>query len=288
MKIKSYLKLARIKHWLKNVLVFLPLVFGLQIFDVNKLIITLLGTLSFCFISSAVYIINDIKDVENDKKHKVKKNRPIASGAITITEAIIFMLGLVVISLLINVLVIKSVWCVLLLILYLLINIAYSCKLKNVPILDIVILVAGFVLRVVYGANLTGIELSKWLYLTVMSGSFFMGFGKRRNELLKQGNDTRKVLKYYSREYLDKFMYVCLVLTIVFYTLWSIDETTISRLGNDYIVYTVPIVLVIFMKYCLNIEGDSYGDPVDVLTSDKILIGLVLLFTMIMFLLMYI
>ena len=288
MKIKNYFKLARIKHWLKNVLIFIPLVFGMQICDINKLRITLIGTLSFCFISSAVYIFNDIKDVENDRKHEIKKNRPIASGAVTVQEAIILMIILVLSSLLINLLVIKNIYCVLILVIYLLLNIGYSCGLKNVPILDVVILVSGFVLRVVYGANVTATELSKWLYLTIMSGSFFMGFGKRRNEILKQGNETRKVLKFYTKEYLDKFMYVCLILTIVFYALWSIDATTISRLETDYLAYTVPIVLVIFMKYCLNIEGESYGDPVDILTSDKILMGLVLLFIIIMLMLIYV
>lgn len=288
MKIKNYFKLARIKHWLKNVLIFIPLVFGMQICDINKLRITLIGTLSFCFISSAVYIFNDIKDVENDRKHEIKKNRPIASGAVTVQEAIILMIILVLSSLLINLLVIKNIYCVLILVIYLLLNIGYSCGLKNVPILDVVILVSGFVLKVVYGANVTATELSKWLYLTIMSGSFFMGFGKRRNEILKQGNETRKVLKFYTKEYLDKFMYVCLILTIVFYALWSIDATTISRLETDYLAYTVPIVLVIFMKYCLNIEGESYGDPVDILTSDKILMGLVFLFIIIMLMLIYV
>ena len=158
---------------------------------------------------------------------------------------------------------------------------------KNIPILDIIILVSGFVIRVIYGSVVGDIELSNWLYLTVMSASFFMGFGKRRNEILKNGDNSRVVLKYYTKDFLDKFLYVFLVLTIVFYSLWSIDSTTISRLNNSYMIYTIPFVIVIFMKYCLDIEGDSYGDPVDVLTSDKILMILVLLFVIVMFYLVY-
>ena len=99
--------------------------------------------------------------------------------------------------------------------------------------------------------------------------------------------NSRVVLKYYTKDFLDKFLYVFLVLTIVFYSLWSIDSTTISRLNNSYMIYTIPFVIVIFMKYCLDIEGDSYGDPVDVLTSDKILMILVLLFVIVMFYLVY-
>ena len=170
---------------------------------------------------------------------------------------------------------------------YYLLNIGYSFGLKNIPIVDIVILVSGFVIRVLYGASITSIEISNWLYLAVMSGSFFMGFGKRRNEIMKQGNNSRKVLMYYTKEYLDKFMYVCLILSIMFYSLWSIDSLTTQRFG-DYMVYTIPMVLVIFMKYCLDIEGDSYGDPVDVVTSDKVLMVLILLFAIIMFLIMYV
>ena len=194
---------------------------------------------------------------------------------------------LLLIGLFINFLFIKDNYSFIFLIIYFLINIFYSLGFKNIPILDIIILVSGFVIRVIYGSVVGDIELSNWLYLTVMSASFFMGFGKRRNEILKNGDNSRVVLKYYTKDFLDKFLYVFLVLTIVFYSLWSIDSTTISRLNNSYMIYTIPFVIVIFMKYCLDIEGDSYGDPVDVLTSDKILMILVLLFVIVMFYLVY-
>lgn len=285
-KLKNILKLMRIKHYLKNGLIFLPLIFNSQLFEIKPLLMTFYGFISFCLISSAVYVINDIKDVEKDRMHKIKKNRPIASGAISIKEAILLFIVLTISSLCINIFIIKEFSSILLISLYLILNIMYSLGLKNIPIIDVVILVSGFVIRVIYGASITSIEISKWLYLTVMSGSFFMGFGKRRNEIIKQGNDSRAVLKYYTKDYLDKFMYACLVLTLMFYSLWSVDTSTTAKFGEN-MIYTIPLVMIIFMKYCLDIEGNSYGDPVDVITSDKILMCMVGILAISMYILIY-
>lgn len=277
----------RIKHYLKNGLIFLPLIFNSQLFEKKPLLMTFYGFISFCLISSAVYVINDIKDVEKDRMHKIKKNRPIASGAISIKEAILLFIVLTIFSLSINIFIIKKFSSILLISLYLILNIMYSLGLKNIPIIDVVILVSGFVIRVIYGASIMSIEISKWLYLTVMSGSFFMGFGKRRNEIIKQGNDSRAVLKYYTKDYLDKFMYACLVLTLMFYSLWSVDTSTTAKFGEN-MIYTIPLVMIIFMKYCLDIEGNSYGDPVDVITSDKILMCMVGILAISMYILIYV
>lgn len=280
---KKYLKLMRIKHYLKNILIFLPLIFGQALLDSNKLLMCVIGFISFCLMSSCVYIINDLKDVEKDKKHPIKCKRPIASGEISKRSSKILAVLLFAISIVLNILIyflsnnIKTViFSVLLELLYFIINICYSFGLKNYPIIDVVILVFGFVDRILYGSVLTDIAISKWLYLTVISGSFYMGFGKRRNEIIKQGDTSRDVLKRYPKEFLDKFMYVCVTLTIVFYSLWCVDENTISRIGNGYVSATIPIIMVILMKYSLDIENDnSYGDPVDVVFHDKILIALI-------------
>ena len=112
---------------------------------------------------------------------------------------------------------------------YLAINILYSIKLKHIPILDIAILTSGFLLRLLYGAEITGIGISNWLYLTILSFSFYMALGKRRNELTKIGNETRRVLEYYNKSFLDNNMYTCMALGIVFYSLWCIDINKIGR-----------------------------------------------------------
>ena len=269
----------RVKHYLKNILIFLPIIFSCQIFQLSKLLLCIIAFFSFSFLSSSIYCINDIMDIEKDKKHIVKKKRPIASGNISKKEATIFALILIIFSIALNILIFvidknlnSFIATTSIELLYFILNVLYSFGLKNIPILDVVILVSGFILRVFYGAEITGIYVSNWLYLTVMMGSFYMGFGKRRNESIKQGENVREVLKKYNKEFLDKFMYISLVLTIIFYSLWCIDENTISRIGNEYMVWTIPLFFVIFMKYSLDVEGDSFGDPVDVILKDKVLI----------------
>lgn len=285
-RINDILTLMRPKHWIKNILVFFPLIFGMKLLEFDSLFMTVIGFISFCLIASSIYIINDIKDVEKDKKHEIKKNRPIASDRVSIKEAIIVSVILIIISILLNVFVIHNFISLGLILLYLILNIFYSFGFKNIPIIDVIILVSGFVIRVVYGASVSHVKISKWLYLTIMSGSFFMGFGKRRNEIIKQGNSARMVLKFYTKDFLDKFMYVCLILALMFYSLWSTDLSTTEKFG-EIITYTIPLVIVICMKYCLNIESDSFGDPVDVITSDKILMLLVILFGLSMLIIMY-
>ena len=289
-KIKEYMKLMRIKHYLKNVLIFLPLVFSGELLDIHNLTNCIVGFIIFSFTSSIVYMINDIKDIENDKKHPIKKKRPLPLGTVSKEEAIILalVLGLIAITLSIFVIGYERIIAIMLLLLYLAINVAYSFGLKKKPIVDIVILVAGFLIRVLYGAVITDIELSNWLYLTVISGAFYMGLGKRRNEILKQGDKSREVLKCYTKDFLDKNMYVCVALCIVFYSLWCVDPTTLLKTGNNLLIWTVPVIMIILMKYSLDIEGDSYGDPVDVIVNDKILLLIVLIYALFMFGIIYI
>lgn len=291
-KIKNYLKLMRIKHYLKNVLIFLPLIFSGEINNYAKSIACILAFISFSLIASVVYIVNDMKDIENDRKHPVKKNRPLASGAVSPKEGIALIIILIIISFLIDYIITKIIklnvlWAIGYELTYLLINIAYSFGLKNKPIIDISILMTGFLIRVLYGAYITGIEVSNWLYLTIISGSFYMGLGKRRNETIKNGDKSRAVLKRYTKDFLDKNMYVFLTLALVFYSLWCVDPTTLERTGNNYMIWTVPIAMIILMKYNLNIEGDSFGDPVDVLFEDKTLLGSSGIFAIAVFTIIY-
>ena len=253
---KEVLKLIRVKHWLKNVLVFLPIFFGKKLLNTECFLTCIFAFVVFSFASSIVYVLNDLSDIEKDRMHPVKKNRPLASGAISKTQAYIIMFVLAILIPLI----------------YIVLNICYSKGLKNMPIIDVVILVSGFVLRVMYGGIVVNVEVSKFLYLMVIFGSFYLGFGKRRNEILKNGDKSRRVLSYYNKEFLDKNMYVCLALAIVSYSLWCVDPSTISRIGNDYLFWTIPIVMVILQLYSLDIEGNSYGDPIEVILSDKKLI----------------
>lgn len=288
---KNYLKLIRIKHWLKNGLVVLPLFFGREILNVGKITSVILAFLIFSMISSIIYVINDINDIENDKNHPTKKDRPLASGKISIKNAILVLILLLVISTSLIIYLYNkttNIYIIFIPIIYIVLNILYSLKLKQVPIIDVAILVSGFVLRVYYGGVSSNIEISTWLYLMVMFGSFYLGFGKRRNELKQnKENNTRKVLQFYNKEFLDKNMYVSLGLAIISYSLWCVDPLTKTNITSNYLILTIPLIMMIFQKYSLIIEGDSDGDPIEVILNDKTLIFLLLIYIISMFVIVY-
>lgn len=287
---RNYLKLIRVKHWLKNILIFLPIFFSINILNLNYLKISSLAFIIFCLSSSIVYIINDIKDIEKDKNHPIKKYRPLASGKVTKNKAFIILIVLIIMNLLLMTYLyisINTVLVYLIPIIYIVINILYSFILKDIPIIDVGVIVLGFVLRVMYGGITTNIEVSKYLYLMIIFGAFFLAFGKRRNEILKNGSKSRKSLNIYNKEFLDKNMYVMLGLAIVSYTLWCVDKDTITRVGNDYLFWTIPLVMIILQLYSLNIEGNSHGDPIEVILSDKKLIFSGLIYVIIVFVLIY-
>lgn len=277
---KKYLKLIRVKHWLKNFLIFVPIVCG-NVLNYENLFVTLGGFFSFSFMCSFIYIVNDIRDIEKDRLHPRKKLRPLASGEISKNQGILIAIVLAILSLIINFIIIKNSCysTFVFLIVYMVINLLYSMGLKNYPVVDVCILATGFVLRIYYGASLIGIPVSNWLFLTVMSAALFLGLGKRKKEYLNN-KDARKVLSEYNEEFLTNFQYLCLCLTLVFYSLWTLEQ------GNEYLIYTVPILIIIFMKYCLIMEKSDEGDPTTILYNDKLLLGLCALYGIVMVILL--
>lgn len=262
MKIGIYLKEMRIKSWLKNAFVFLPIIFALELFEWNKLVEAVILALAFCLISSAIYVLNDILDVEKDRKHEVKKNRPIAAGQISFPCAWILLICLTIagfgMALWVN-------WYAVLLILaYVFINIMYSKWLKTKVIIDCFCIAAGFILRVLVGGTIVSAGVSNWMFLTVIALSLFMAFGKRRGELKSySGGETRGVLEAYDMNFLDGIVFMCAALSMVFYSLWSISQ-------ESNLVYTVPIVLFVVIRYLyLVFAGRGEGDPTTLILSDK-------------------
>ncbi len=284
-KIIVYTKLIRVKQWIKNILIFLPGFFAGVFFDKDVLIVEIMAFLTFSFGTSVVYIINDIQDVEKDRLHTTKKNRPIASGKISIRKAYIVNVVLLSVCVLLNLYCFGGNYKVVLVqIIYMAINFWYSIgHAKNIPLLDVVILVSGFVLRLIYGALMVDVQISAWLYLVIIAGAFYMGFGKRRNELMKNSTETRKVLKHYSKDFLDKNMYCCMTLIVTFYSLWCLDKGE-GILSSNYLL-SIPLLMIILFKYSMDVEGNSDGDPTTVILGDKVLIalcgvmGLLLLFS---------
>lgn len=274
---KKYFKLLRVKNYIKNLLVLLPVLFGKRLFDVGLLPNMIWSFVAFSALSSAVYIFNDLCDCNRDRNHPIKCKRPIASGDISKKTAIILIVVLMLVCIIANYFACgleNKAW--ILLLLYLVQNILYSLVLKKAPIVDIAIIAFGFLIRAFYGSAISGIEVSKWFYLTIIAISFYIGFGKRRNELaIAEKDETRPVLEHYNYNFLDKNMYVCSALTIVFYSLWTVSDTTTAHLGGNALVWTVPLVILICIAYSLSVEKSNVDDPVDILFENKYLLVLI-------------
>jgi decaprenyl-phosphate phosphoribosyltransferase len=285
--LKNIINLIRLKHYVKNILIFIPLIFSLNFTKADLFLNEILAFISFSLAASFVYVINDIVDKDKDRLHPVKKNRPIASGALSSLQAMCVAVVLIAVSLWISNMLNKRTLFIVMA--YLISNILYSFWLKNVPIIDVSLIALGFLLRVLMGGAAISVPISKWLLLTIMTLSFYLGFAKRRNEMSKVNstNETRKVLKEYNANFLDKAMNSMMTLSVAFYALWSIDVQVVKTFNSDKLIATVPFVLIGMFRYSLIIEGDSYGDPTDVLLSDRLLQLVILGYIVFVFLLIY-
>jgi 4-hydroxybenzoate polyprenyltransferase len=228
---------------------------------------------TFTLAASAIYVINDIKDKDLDKNHPKKKFRPIASGKISVKNGRIFAL-----LLLVAVVALQTQFnglfsaSSLILASYIVINLLYSQWLKNIPIIDVAIIAVGFILRVYYGGEVIGVEISQWLSMVILVFSLYLGFGKRQGEIKIGSTNTRSVNKHYTKEFLDKNMFVCLTLTVVFYALWTVEAST----KHPLLFWTLPLVIAIMILYSYDVEKPGVeADPASVLFSDKVLLSLV-------------
>ena len=257
----KYLQLIRVHQYIKNGFVLLPVFFASQMLNTQIVVTALIGFFAFCFLSSVVYIINDIKDVEADRKHDTKRLRPIANNTVSVRTACILACVLLIVSTVLNFFAKGDdvlAWVYILV--YLIINLAYSFGLKKIPLVDITILTSGFLLRLLYGARISGIEISHWLYLTVIAMSFYLAIGKRRNELMTQQDSARKVLQYYNVSFLDKSIYLCMGLMIVFYSLWSVNPVMLAKTTGSFMIWTVPALIIICFRRMWRLNG-ARGRP---------------------------
>ncbi len=268
--LRLLLKTMRPRQWTKNVFVFAALVFDGKLFHLPDFLRTLAGFGLFCFISSAVYIFNDLLDVETDRQHPVKKNRPIASGKLPVPAALAAGATL---SLLAIALGFLLAWQFALTVLvYFAMMLAYSKWLKHVPILDVLILAAGFVLRVHSGTTLITVErFSPWLYVLMTLLALYLGFGKRRAELALLAGDTsnhRKVLDGYTIPLLDQFITIVSGTTIVSYSLYTFFRPETP--GNHALMLTIPFVIYAIFRYLYLIQVKNIGgEPEEILLSDR-------------------
>jgi 4-hydroxybenzoate polyprenyltransferase len=264
------LKTMRPRQWTKNVFVFAALVFDGKLFQLHDFLRTLAGFALFCLISSGVYIFNDLLDVEADRQHPVKKNRPIASGKLSVPAAIA---AGAILSLLTIALGYLLAWqFALTTLVYFAMMLVYSKWLKHVPILDVLILAAGFVLRVHSGTTLIIVErFSPWLYVLMTLLALYLGFGKRRAELALLADDAtnhRKVLDGYTIPLLDQFITIVSGTTIVAYSLYTFFRP--GAPDNHALMLTIPFVIYAIFRYLYLIQVKQIGgEPEEILLSDR-------------------
>jgi len=268
--LNALLKTMRLRQWTKNGFVFFALIFDKQLFVVDSFLRTLAGFFLFCLISSAVYLLNDISDMEADRKHPEKKHRPIASGQLPLNVAGSAAIILIVISLSIAYLLEPAL--AIILAIYLGINILYSNWLKHVPILDVLFISTGFVLRVAAGVALITVErFSPWLYVMTTLFSLYIGFGKRRAEmtlLSQSAGSHRKVLDGYTLPLIDQYITIVSGTTIVTYSLYTFTAPNLP--SNHAMMLTIPFVVYGIFRYLQLIQtGHAAGAPDEVALKDR-------------------
>ena len=269
--LRALIKTMRPRQWTKNVFVLAALVFDLKLRDPEAIVRSLAGFLLFCLLSSVVYIVNDILDVQADRKHPTKRNRPIASGVLPIQIALTAAIILVILTLLgayflsFGFFVISAV--------YLLQNLVYSNWLKHIVLIDVMVVASGFVLRVAAGVSLISVErFSPWLYVCMTLLALYMGFGKRRAELalLVSGaaSSTRKVLDGYTIPFLDTIITIVSTATIIAYSLYTFSAPNVP--ANHSMMLTIPFVMYAIFRYLYLVQVKQQGGaPEEMVLSDR-------------------
>lgn len=271
----SVVRLLRPVQWLKNFFIFAPLIFSKHLFDETYLFSAGQAFLVFALLSSTVYIFNDIADREADRLHPTKRNRPIASGAISVSRAI----GIAVVLLLVILVLIARMNPKFIFIasVYFVLNIGYSFFLKHVILVDVFIVAAGFMLRVLAGAFAINVQVSEWLVLCTLFVSLFLSISKRRGELMMVKNtanyEGRAVLREYDVEFLDQMMTVAASGVAISYALYTVAERTITVFGTSSLIFTTVFVLFGIFRYLYLVRMRKTEDnPTHMLTTDPVTI----------------
>lgn len=274
-----YLKLLRPKEWAKNLFLYIPLFFAGEIFNWLKVVHVFEGFLAFCCIASSIYIINDYADKDDDKKHPEKRNRPIASGAVSAGSALTIFAILTGAGFFIAYFISTKFF--FLLGLYFSLNIGYSFGLKNIPILDIFIIAIGFPLRIRSGGSIANVDVTVWLNIMIFLLALFMAAGKRRDDVLlkiSSGNDMRKAVKGYTLDFLNALLALISSVMIVSYFMYTVSPSVIERHSTSRLYLTSLFVMAGIMRYLqiIYVNADS-GSPTKILYKDRFIqISLVL------------
>ncbi len=261
----SYLRLARPRQWTKNGFVLAGVVFAQKAFVVSSVASALLAFLAFCALSGAVYAANDVLDVEEDRKHPIKRRRPVASGEVSARSAMVFAAVLVVAGLALGFAVDLGVG--LAGVAYLALQVVYTLVLKHTAILDVMSISAGFVIRALAGVAAVGSPISPWLIVCTALLTLFLGFSKRRHEIASLGDAAtihRKNLRDYSVPLLDEMMNIMISATIIAYVLYTFFEY-----DNYYMMLSIPFVVYGVFRYMLLVHRNGGGNPDTLLLRDR-------------------
>jgi decaprenyl-phosphate phosphoribosyltransferase len=285
----SILQLMRTHQYVKNFFIFLPLFFALKITESELLINAFIAFIAFSLTASAIYILNDYHDIEEDRQHPKKKNRPLASGAISRVQATVIMVVLFVASF--SLIVPLSLPATVIVGIYVVMNIAYSLYLKHVAIIDVTVIAIGFVLRLFVGAAVTDIELSMWIVIMTFLLALFMALAKRRDDVLiylNTGKKMRKVIDGYNLQFLDVAMAIMASVVIVAYTIYTTSAEVVERVHSQYLYLTALFVILGIMRYLqITFVQKESGSPTRIVLKDRFvqltLIGWILSFVWILY-----
>lgn len=271
---KNLIRLIRPKQWIKNLIVLLPVFFGGALLHPSAIYAGLITALSFSFAASSIYCLNDIIDIEDDKHHPIKCNRPLASGAISIPQGYTLMVLMLILSMASTFLlydhqletagVIAFYW---------LLNIGYCLKLKQYAIIDVCIVAFGFVLRVLAGGVSTSIHLSKWIVLMTFLLMLFLSFAKRRDDVVRMnetGHAPRQNTIRYNLTFINQAITITSSVTLVCYIMYTVSPETIQNFHTDYLYLTSVFVLVGLLRYIqIAVVDKKGGDPTKVILRDR-------------------
>lgn len=293
MNVKDIARVIRPQQWIKNVFVLVPLFFGGSLLDTTDIVAAVTAAMAFCFISSSIYCLNDIIDVEDDRRHPTKCHRPIAAGKISVAQAYVMMALMVALSFgsvallggyALGVGVVVG--------LYMLMNVAYCLVLKRYAILDVCTIAFGFVLRLFAGGIATGIGLSNWIVLMTFLLTLFLSFAKRRDDVLKMnqtGHAPRKNTSRYNLDFINQAITITATVTLVCYVMYTVSPEVEQRIGTRYLYLTTVFVIIGILRYLqLTLVDNKSGDPTKAMLHDRVLQAVVLLWFLAFLLIIYI
>jgi decaprenyl-phosphate phosphoribosyltransferase len=287
---RLYIQLIRPKDWAKNLFLFIPVFFAGKIFDYHTIMELLGGFVCFSLVASSIYIINDYRDIEDDKIHPLKKLRPLAAGTVSKISAVIICIAFLVIGFILAWFIRDKFLFVLLI--YFLLNLGYSFGLKSIPILDIFIVAIGFVLRVKAGAVIAFIGLSEWLVIMVFLLALFMALAKRRDDVLlklSSGTDMRKAVKGYNLEFINVALSLICAVTVVAYFMYTTSAEIVARLQTYRLYYTCLFVLAGIFRYLqLIFVQQNSQSPTKILYKDRFIQVTILLWIISFYIILYV